>query len=290
MKFAVFTVSLPEWTPRQAARVLAAQGWDGIEWRVVDQDDSVSGNGFWEGNRCTWPASTFSTDVREIKELTADAGLTMPSLGTYVPSSDLASVDRLMGVAAELGVPRMRVLLRSVDGGGYQTAFDASRRDFETVAALAARHGVRALVELHPQSVVSSASAARRFLDGLDPENVGVIHDVGNLLYEGFEHLPWSLEILGPYLAHVHVKNAVLDMVERTAEDAQWRWRAAPMRSGAADLRGFFRALTESNYTGWVTVEDFSTEVPLEQRTADNLAYVRALAAEASMHASGETK
>ena len=36
MKFSVFTASTPDWTPAEAAQTLAEQGWDGIEWRIVD--------------------------------------------------------------------------------------------------------------------------------------------------------------------------------------------------------------------------------------------------------------
>jgi hypothetical protein len=32
-----------------------------------------------------------------------------------------------------------------------------------------------------------------------------------------------------------------------------------------------------STYDGWVTMEDFSTALPLEERTADNLAYLKSL-------------
>lgn len=37
MRFAVFTVSLPEHTPDEAAGVLSELGFDGVEWRVVDE-------------------------------------------------------------------------------------------------------------------------------------------------------------------------------------------------------------------------------------------------------------
>ena len=50
MKFSVFTASTPDWEPEQAAQLLAAQGWDGIEWRITDQAEALT-PGFWTGNR-----------------------------------------------------------------------------------------------------------------------------------------------------------------------------------------------------------------------------------------------
>ena len=41
-----------------------------------------------------------------------------------------------------------------------------------------------------------------------------------------------------------------------------------------ADIEAVLR---RHGYDGWVTCEDFSTKLPLEQRCADNLAYLRSL-------------
>ncbi|HEY6737234.1 MAG TPA: sugar phosphate isomerase/epimerase family protein [Actinopolymorphaceae bacterium] len=279
MKFAVFTASLPEWTPEEAVTKLAEQGWDGIEWRVVDQKPSSGSSGsagFWQGNKCTWPQSSFNDDVPRIKQITEQAGLGMPSIGAYATSDQVDAVDALMRGAAALGVRQMRVPVGRPGPEGYNAAFEQRRKEYRTIQDLAKQHGVKALIELHHQSLVSSASAAARFCEGFDPEYVGVIHDIGNMLQEGYEFDPWSLEILGPYLAHVHVKNAA--PVGTKAEDADrtdWTWRWAPMRHGVANLPKLFAALKDHGWDGWVSVEDFSSEVPLEERVADNLAYLK---------------
>src|SRR5690606_33514685 len=138
-------------------------------------------------------------------------------------------------------------------------------------ACRAARPGRRATARRSP-------AAAARFLDGIDPRAVGVIHDVGNMLREGYEFDPWSLEILGEHLAHVHVKNTQL--VPAPDSSPPWTWEWAPLRTGAAPLRRLFDALAGVGYTGWVSLEDFSTAVPLRERLADDLAYVRQLTAQ----------
>jgi sugar phosphate isomerase/epimerase len=55
-----------------------------------------------------------------------------------------------------------------------------------------------------------------------------------------------------------------------------WHADWATLRAGQADVPAYIAALVRHGYDGWVTLEDFSTELPLEERTADNLAYVRA--------------
>lgn len=275
MKFAVFTASLPDWTPEEAVTELAEQGWDGIEWRVVDQKPPTGAAGFWSGNKCTWPASTFLDDVPRIKEITEKAGLGMPSIGAYATSDQVEEVSKLMQGAAALGIKQMRVPVGRPDKD-YNATFKQRREEYKTIEQLAKQHGVKALIELHHQSTVSSASAAARFVEGFDPAYVGVIHDIGNMLQEGYEFDLWSLQILGEHLAHVHVKNAVPKPTP--AEDANrtdWKWTWAPMRHGVGNFPRLFGALAEHGYDGWVSVEDFSTEVPLRERVQDNLAYLK---------------
>lgn len=281
MKFAVFTCALPEWTPEEAVATLSAQGWDGIEWRVFDQETGTGEPGFWVGNRCTLPASTFEREAPRIRALTEAAGLGMPSIGAYARCDEPEAVEALMRGAAALGVTQMRVQVGRPGPEGYRATFEQRRKEYAQVAELSLTYGVKALVELHHQTLTSSASAAARFLDGLDPDAVGVIHDLGNMLREGYEQLQWGLEILGPYLAHVHVKNGVPVAAPAAGADrTDWQWGWVPMRHGVGSFPELFAALAAVGYDGWVSVEDFSTDVPLAERMVDNLAYLRELTAD----------
>ncbi|MFC4245289.1 sugar phosphate isomerase/epimerase family protein [Gryllotalpicola reticulitermitis] len=293
MKFAVFTASTPEWTPQEAVETLSAQGWDGIEWRITDQK-SAETPGFWAGNRSTWPFTGLEDRLDEISALTSGAGLALSAIGGYERCDDHDGVERMLAATARLGADKVRVttlaLGNSSVGGGapsgrpYPELFDETREHFHWVAERAAHHGVTALVELHRGTVVASASSALRLLDGIDPRQVAVIHDVGNLISEGQEDTLSGFQMLGERLAHVHVKNTrwVGTPSEETGEFAgtvDWAPQPAPLRAGQADLVAYFRALRAVGYDGWITVEDFSTALPLAERTADNLRYLHAVAA-----------
>lgn len=279
MRFSVFTASTPEWTPEEAARTLAAQGWDGIEWRITDQDEAPAGAGpgFWAGNRATWPLTGLEESVPEIARITRAAGLEFSGLGGYAQASDHENVERLLAATAALDAHRVRVTMPKLPTADYRAAFAATRADLEWAAERAAAHGVKVLVELHHRTIVSSASAALRLIDGLDPARIGVIHDLGNLIFEGHEDFPAALQLLGEYLAHVHVKNVAWRPTGETGPGGRTVWEAgwATLREGQGDVDALFRALALVGYDGWVTLEDFSTALPLAERTADNLAYVR---------------
>ena len=282
MRFAVFTASTPEWTAEEAATILADQGWHGIEWRITDQEAPAGATGFWAGNKATWPLTGLEDSLDLIREVTEKAGLAFSSIGGYVPPTDRENADRMLAATAALGAGRVRIAGLSVGDSTYSEAFARNREDWQWVEERARHHGVRALVELHHGTLTPSASAARRLLDGLDPRYVGVIHDIGNMVIEGWEEPLHSLDLLGDYLAHVHIKNCAF-YVAGVEPDGTLRWEPkwVPLREGRADLPGLFRSLAAVGYDGWVTVEDFSDTVPLAERTAGNLEYLTSIASAA---------
>ena len=280
MRFSVFTVSLPEWTPEEAVEHLAALGYDGIEWRVVDQPPADGSPGFWSGNRCTLPLRTLAADAPRVPRARCRRR-PRPAEPRYLrvrASTPMRSIVRSRARSPWI-VPSIRVQVPNYDGREpYLPLRDTALAAFDEVARLAAGHGVRALVEIHMGTILPSASAAAQFCSRFDPRHVGVIHDAGNMVFEGFERYRMGLEVLGPYLAHVHLKNARW-APSGTRSDGTVRWAAAfaPLAEGSVDLRDLLAALRAVGYDRWISFEDFSTDRPLLERTRANLEAVRGL-------------
>jgi sugar phosphate isomerase/epimerase len=282
VKFSLFTGSCPEWSPAEVARHAAAQGWDGLEWRIADQPESDM-PGFWAGNRATFRLTGMEANAGEIGELPRQVGLELSGLAPYVPLADHANAERVLRVAAETGARRVRFTApKASDETPFAMQFAKARADLEILQEIARPLGAQVVIQIHHGNIVSTSSSARRLVDGLDPEVVAVMHDLGNTTIEGREgllSLRMGLEILGPYLAHVHVKNAVWQQVGEDASGAaQWKWSWATLRKGMGDVRGYLGALRSVGYDGWVTLEEFTTETPLYERLADDLAFLRSAA------------
>ncbi len=273
MKFGVFTVMLPDLTPEEAVAELAAAGYDGVEWRVTTVPDEVRGEApsFWRNNLCTLAPTT--DDAMRGRALAAQAGLAIPNLGTYIDVGDLAAVEQAMRFAAAAGAPSVRVGVARTNAPGSFAALFSQTVDFLAgVEERAHISGVKALVEMHHGTIAASATAAVRLVERFDPALIGVIHDCGNMVYEGHEDYRRGLETLGPYLGHVHVKNAAY---ERPAAGGVWQPRWAPLRDGVVDFAALFAALHAVGYDGWVVVEDFSQAYPSRAALRENLAFLR---------------
>jgi sugar phosphate isomerase/epimerase len=281
MKFSACTVSIPELTPEEAVQTLAELGYEGIEWRVIDQQPLAGGQtGFWQGNRCTWPFSTLAEDAPRIRALTESAGLAIANVGTYVTCDNLAEVETAMRAMPALGATMLRVRTPDYDGHSpYLPKQAATHAQYHDVAALAAQYNVKAVLETHNNTIAFNASATLRILDGLDPDRVGAIYDPGCLVIEGYEPYRVGAEVLGPYLAHVHFKSLAWRSGGLTQDGRlQWETMNTPIDRGMVDAPAFFEALRAVNYQGWVSFEDFCAG-PSRERLAYWLACVKEYAA-----------
>jgi len=284
MKVGVFTVGLPDLTPERAVRELRSAGYDGVEWRMIHVPEALKTEppSFWGNNLCTLEPT--EEEARRGRVLAEGAGLAVAGLGTYIGVGDLGTTERMMRLAGIAGAPWVRVGAGKPNDGSYVQTFDAAKDFLAGAETLAGEYGVKALVEIHHGTICPSASLAHRLVSGFDPGRVGVIFDPGNMVYEGFEDYRIGLELLGPYLAHVHLKNAAF---ERPEGGGAWKPRWAPLEDGVVDLVVLFEALRGVGYDGWLVVEDFSAVRPSTEGLRHNLRVVRDLVGEAGGSGAG---
>ena len=240
MKISFSTLACPEWTMPQIVKMAADAGYDGIELRFVQGEDSL------------WKLAAFSgAGLAETKRALADSGLKISCVDTSCRfhSPDAAERrrwieegERMAALAAELGSPGNRVLGDMIQAGADRE----STRGWiaEGIRELAGRTPGEVWLESHGD--FSSASETAGILDEAGVERTGVVWDPVNSFVESRESPEDQAPGLGGRVRHVHVKDV------RRDEDA---WRYVLMGTGEFPLDGLQRALRELRYDEFVSFE-----------------------------------
>ena len=292
MKFGVFSVSMPEYGIEESVRLLKELGYDGVEWRVAEMPEKEPENvpfalRYWACNKSTLELRSIEAEAAKAKALCDEAGLEIFGLTTYLATNELEPLTRVFHAARSIGCRQVRVGLVPYNpakaDAPYPVLFARMREDLKAIDALAAETGVKAVLEIHMDTLISSPSAAYRALEGFDPAHIGLIFDPGNMVNEGFEDYQKSFELLGDYIAHIHIKNGIL---APDGEDelgaCKWKRVWTPLKKGMADLKKLFAVARKAGYDGTFSIEDFSNDEATPDKLRENIAYLKALAASGS--------
>lgn len=126
----------------------------------------------------------------------------------YLTCGDVEATEKVMQALKLIGASFIRAGIPGYDRKrNYNELYDQAVRYLHEVQDLGAAYGVKAVVETHHLTIAPSAGLTHRLVSHFNPRHIGVLYDPGNMVHEGYENYRMGLELLGPYLAHVHVKN-----------------------------------------------------------------------------------
>lgn len=280
MKLACFTLLTGELDFNDTAALLKRLGYDGVEWRVAEVPADADGSSHWSRFASTIDVNKIGEQAPVAKKAADDHGLEVSCLTTYLPVTEHEKLDEVYAAAADMNCGMVRVgpghYNRELE---FDEVFNTARESLKEVEKLGKKHGVKGVMELHMGTIIPSASAGRRLCEGFDPEYVGTIFDPGNMIIEGMENWRMGLQLLGPYLAHFHVKNMAWDPGVVNAEGVlTWKGRPAELKSGLVDWPQCIQDLKSVGYDGWLSCEDFY-DLPLERKLTEYAEFMRQLLA-----------
>lgn len=288
MKYAVYSVSTPEYTIEETAALAKQMGYDGIEWRIdtLERAAWLPAEGevpfalrYWGENKSTLDINNILEDAKRAKKVCDEYGLAIVNLATGIPHTQPERLIPVLEAAQAIGCGTVRAYSVGYNADSGRSFDDLSaelRKALLDIEPMLVKYGVRLLLETHHGTLIATASAARRVMEGLDPAHFGIIFDPGNMVYEGYEDYYKGFDLLGPYLAHVHVKNARID---HTGTDefggAVWKVDWAGLRTGVVSMKKLAEALVKIGYDGTLSMEDFSNETDTVSKLTDNIRYLR---------------
>lgn len=183
------SITFRKLSPQQVVDLVVQAGLDAIEWG--GDVHAPHGDG---------------AAAREIAQMTADAGLVMPTYGSYYRvghPDDVAFADVLASAVA-LGTPTIRVWAGTkgsakADAAYWQAVVDDSQR----IVDMAAGEGIAIAYEFHGNTLTDSADSARRLLETVNRPSLRSLWQPpkGSTVEENRE----SIDTLAPWLSHIHI-------------------------------------------------------------------------------------
>ena len=239
-----------DFTRKEIVQLAKKAGVAGIEWGLHELE-------------------TAAADAGEMTQLTLDAGLEVVG---FINAPALWKTDlirRWSEAVARHGAKMLRVsppwyawnyeeALHQKES--YVDQLNLTREGLSKLQDLGREFNLRYVVEIHAGSVAASPFGIRYIMDGLDPETVGVIWDPANMVIEGQVRSSGAVDLMGKYLAYVHVKN--LEWCRKNTapgEKPAWDIQRRTIDQGMVDYEEIAFALKCSKFDGWMSFEELCT-------------------------------
>ena len=243
MKTSFSTLACPDWTLSQAIAIAAASGYDGIELRFVENEDSL------------WKLPAFSQkELPATKRALQDHGLVISCVDTscrfHFPDPKerahwLEEGKRMADLAAALEAPGIRVFGDTIQPGADRASTrawiaDSMRKLAENIAST----GVEVWLETHGDFAGASETAA--ILKEAAHPATGVLWDPANCYIESHDQPQAAATLLGSTIRHVHLKDLLIQ---------QNHWKPVLTGEGNFPLLEVRDALHRNGYDGFASFE-----------------------------------
>ena len=280
MRLSLYTLLTSELSLGDSLALAAEIGYDAVDLRQGSSDaDAVH-----------LRRDLTDAQAAEVRAQVEAVGLVVSGLTTYyrlgaadpaMAAVELSGLRRGLELAQLLGAPLVRCSGPIADWNQpYEQSREAFRRQAEEVTESAAAAGTAVAVEQHGGTHFSSAGQIVDMLRGLESPWLGLVFDPGNCIREGFERVAVQLDMLGPFIRCVHVKNMMTLAAEGPSEYMPYETRR--LDQGLWDWAEIVRRLSTMGYAGYLTLEDFYAGfADLREKLTWDLQYLRGLLASA---------
>jgi sugar phosphate isomerase/epimerase len=212
MKMCFSTLACPSWTLDQAVDIAVSCGYDAIELRFLEEEDSL------------WKLPTFQgAGLQATRRMLADCGLPVACVDTSCRFHSPDSQERLRWIeegvrmaelAASLSAPGIRVFGDKIQPGADRVSTQGWIADaIRDLAGRTKRDGIEVWLETHGHFASSKDTMA--IIQEAGRQDVGVVWDPANAFTDGKEQPPEAAERFGSALQHVHLRDLEV-------ADVQW--------------------------------------------------------------------
>lgn len=245
MKYAFSTLACPSWTIEQVVDAALRMGYDGIELRLLNGEiiDPVT-----DRKKARQAVSLCRAQSLEVCAL--DTSCKFNFSDPEERKQQVATLLNWIRLAQEIQVPLLRVFggQAQVHNGSTPTEEEENSWVAESLrnAALESEQAsVTIMLETH--DAFSSARRVSTVLQAVHSPSVAALWD-SHHPYRVGETVEDVINVLGPYIAHVHVKDA-----RRVPGNPDWQ--LVLLGEGEVPVNEQLKALEQYGYHGYISVE-----------------------------------
>jgi sugar phosphate isomerase/epimerase len=237
------TLACSDWTMPQIIAMASAAAYDGIELRLVENEDSL------------WKLRAFQGhELATTKRALSDQALAISCVDTscrfHFPDAKerahwIEEGERMADLAAALGAPGIRVFGDTIQPGADRTSTRNWIADsIRQLADRTAAKGVEVWLETHGDFAIASETAS--ILETAGQANIGVVWDPANCFVESGERPQAGAAVLGAKIQHVHIKDL------RRNQDG---WKPVLTGEGNFSLPEVLTAVSQLEFSRFVSFE-----------------------------------
>jgi sugar phosphate isomerase/epimerase len=268
----LFSKHLPMLDARNLGRTVKQLGFDGV-------DLTVRPKGHVEPARVAQDLPPFVEGIRA-------EGLAVPMITTDLHADSEAVAAPTLETAARLKIPYFKCGYFQYKFADVRQEIDAVAKQLRTLAALAAKHGVKLGFHNHTGYIGGLVWDIAPVMDTLDPKWAGYYFDVRHAVAEGGD-AGWrsAFGVVAPRLFMIAIKDFYW---EKSAKG--WRQVNCPLGEGMVSWPRYFRMLADAKFNGPLSLHleyDLPGGPPeklqdhIVAAAAKDLAFVKARLAEA---------
>ncbi len=220
-------------------------------------------------------------------------GLEIRFATTDFSADDLLAKPETLSQLAEGGLLEFRMGHFSDRDDDVRAALRVAREKLERLVPLCERAGIRAVTQLHNNTLIASPGMAYHLFEGLPTKWMGLELDPGNQSYDGLEAWGRSARLLGDSLVALGVKDTALirNMGRAESRDKGWSRYWTPIDNGVTDWHEVVRALHGIGFDGtFVFMPFYAPDEPNEMRRLlrEEVNYLRRIVEEVTTLQSSE--
>jgi sugar phosphate isomerase/epimerase len=207
-------------------------------------------------------------------------GLEIRFATTDYQAETLIAQPEILSTLADAGIRDFRIGHFPDRGGDVRQALRQVREALQRLVPLCEKAGIRAVTQLHNNTLIASPGMAYHLFHDLPPEWMGIELDPGNQSYDGLEEWDRSARLLGSSVVALGVKDTgmIRDMGRAEGSEKGWVRYWTPIDNGVTQWHQVIRALHKIDFAGtFVFMPFYDPDDPAEmrRRLREEVAYLR---------------